>query len=267
MHAILKKFTLDFLNYEVKKINKITKKINLNIRSKSKVKFDPVTDVDIKINELILDKIRSYFPKHNIKSEESTYIDNNSDYFWYVDPLDGTKNYIFGLNYYSIIIGLCYKNKPIYSLIFFPKIEKFYFSIGQKSFYYSFANKQIKNFNQLIKIKSKSSDDRKIITNSIHTFRSKKIINFFKNKKILHKITGADSMNFILLTLNRADIIIESGYKDIDILPLLNFLYANSVKYINWKKKVTLKRNNNSLIFYKENKANRKVINSFLKIV
>ena len=74
-------------------------------------------------------------------------------------------------------------------------------------------------------------------------------------------------MNFILLTLNRADIIIESGLKDIDILPLLNFLYANSVKYINWKKKVTLKRNNNSLIFYKENKANRKVINSFLKIV
>ncbi len=267
MHAILKNFTLDFLNNEVKKINRIIKNIDPNVKSKSNNKFDPVTDVDLKINELIIRKIKTYFPMHNIKSEESDYIDNNSDYLWYVDPLDGTKNYIFGLNYYSTLIGLSCKNKPIYSLIFFPKIKKFYFSIGKKCFYYSFAQKKIKNFKQLIKKKTSLSVDRKIITNSIHTFKTNKIINFFKNKQILHKITGADSMNFILLTLNKADIIIESGLKDIDILPLLNFLYANNVKYINWKKKNILKKNNNSLIFYKNNKANRKVINNFLKVV
>ena len=65
----------------------------------------------------------------------------------------------------------------------------------------------------------------------------------------------------------KTDELIESGLKDIDILPLLNFLYANNVKYINWKKKNILKKNNNSLIFYKNNKANRKVINNFLKVV
>lgn len=264
---MLKKFTLDFLNNDVKKINEIIKNIVPNLRSKSKLRFDPVTDVDIKINELILNKIRSYFPKHNIKSEESNFIDNNSDYYWYVDPLDGTKNYIFGLNYYSILIGLIYKNKPIYSLIFFPKINEFYFSIGQKCFYYSFKEKKIKNFKQLIQNNSTSQNNRKIITNSIHTFRSKKIINFFKNKNILHKITGADSMNFILLALNKADIIIESGLKDIDILPLLNFLNVNNIKYINWKKKIMLKSNNNSLVFYKDKKVNRVLVNKFLKIV
>ena len=44
-------------------------------------------------------------------------------------------------------------------------------------------------------------------------------------------------MNFILLSSNRVDILIESGLKDIDILPILNFLKVNNVKFINWKKK------------------------------
>ena len=74
-------------------------------------------------------------------------------------------------------------------------------------------------------------------------------------------------MNFILLSLNKTDILIESGLKDIDILPLLNFLSVNNVKFINWKRKTVLLPNNNSLIFYKNNKPNRKLIKKFLEIV
>ena len=143
MHGILKKFTLDFLNNDVKKINKILRINNINVKSKSNTKFDPVTDIDLKINSLLLNKIKSYFPKHNIKSEEADYVDNSSDHTWFLDPLDGTKNYIFGLNYYSILVGLSFKNKPIYSLIFFPKNNELYFSINNKSFYYSFSKKNI----------------------------------------------------------------------------------------------------------------------------
>ena len=238
MHGILKKFTLDFLNNDVKKINKILRINNINVKSKSNTKFDPVTDIDLKINSLLLNKIKSYFPKHNIKSEETDYVDNSSDHTWFLDPLDGTKNYIFGLNYYSILVGLSFKNKPIYSLIFFPKNNELYFSINNK-----------------------------ILINSIHTFKSKKIINFFKNKNYLCKISGADAMNFILLSSNRADILIESGLKDIDILPILNFLKVNNVKFINWKKKNILHKKNNSLIFYKSKKNNTFVIKNFLKIV
>ena len=81
------------------------------------------------------------------------------------------------------------------------------------------------------------------------------------------KISGADAMNFILLSSNRVDILIESGLKDIDILPILNFLKVNNVKFINWKKKDILHKKNNSLIFYKSKKNNTSVIKNFLKIV
>ena len=267
MHDKLKKFTLDFLNNDVKKINKILKIKNLNVKSKSNIKFDPVTDIDLKINALLSKKIRSYFPKHNIKSEESNFIDNKSDHTWFLDPLDGTKNFIFGLNYYSILAGLNFKNKPIYSLIFFPKTKELYFSINNDSFYYSFSKKKILNLKKVIKYSSRPNKHIKILVNSIHTLKSKKIINFFKNNHFLYKISGADAMNFVLLSLNRADLLIESGLKDIDILPLLNFLKVNNIKLINWKKKNIIYQNNNSLIFYKNKKHNRMVIKKFLKIV
>ena len=267
MHGILKKFTLDFLNNDVKKIYKILRTNNINVNSKSNTKFDPVTDIDLKINALLLNKIKSYFPKHNIKSEETDYVDNSSNYTWFIDPLDGTKNYIFGLNYYSILVGLSFKNKPIYSLIFFPNNNELYFSINNKSFYYSFSKKKIFNLRKIIKKSLILSKNIKILINSIHTFKSKKIINFFKNKNFLCKISGADAMNFILLSSNRADILIESGLKDIDILPILNFLKVNNIKFINWKKKNILYEKNNSLIFYKNKKSNISVIKNFLKIV
>ena len=267
MHGILKKFTLDFLNNDVKKINKILRINNINVKSKSNTKFDPVTDIDLKINSLLLNKIKSYFPKHNIKSEETDYVDNSSDHTWFLDPLDGTKNYIFGLNYYSILVGLSFKNKPIYSLIFFPKNNELYFSINNKSFYYSFSKKKIFDFRKIEKQSPIINKNIKILINSIHTFKSKKIINFFKNKNYLCKISGADAMNFILLSSNRSDRLIESGLKEIDILPILNFLKVNNVKFINWKKKDILHKKNNSLIFYKSKKNNTSVIKNFLKIV
>ena len=267
MHDILKKFTLDFLNNDVKKINNIIKNSEQNIRSKSSVKFDPVTDIDIKINNIILNRIRDYFPFHNIKSEESDYVDNSSDYKWYIDPLDGTKNYIFDLNHYSVLAGLTYKNKPIFSLIFFPKLNQFYFSIINKSYYYSFTKKSIRNCKELIKKTPKILKNKRILINTINTLKSKKIIDFFKNKKYLFKISGADSMNFILISLNKTDLFIESGLKDIDIVPLLNFLKVNNIKFINWKKKSIIKEYQNSLIFYQNNRANRLIVDKFLKIV
>ena len=61
----------------------------------------------------VLMKIMSYFPNHNIKSEESNFIDNNSNYTWFVDPLDGTRDFVQKSGEYAVHLGLIFKNKPI----------------------------------------------------------------------------------------------------------------------------------------------------------
>ena len=58
-----------------------------------KSKSDIVTNIDIKAEKLIINKIEKNFPDHSILSEEKGLIDKKSSFLWIVDPLDGTMNY------------------------------------------------------------------------------------------------------------------------------------------------------------------------------
>ena len=99
MHNKLKKFTLNFLESQVKKINTILNSSKMKILSKNETKFDPVTSVDVNINKLIINNIKKSFSNHSIISEEVDNIDiKSSNYKWFIDPIDGTKNLILGLN-------------------------------------------------------------------------------------------------------------------------------------------------------------------------
>ena len=58
----------------------------------------PVSNGDIRVNELISKKISELTPNINIISEETVNLDqkNKSKVFWLIDPIDGTKEYIAG---------------------------------------------------------------------------------------------------------------------------------------------------------------------------
>ena len=67
---------------------------------------DFVTIVDRKAEEAVLGLIRERFPDHSIMAEESAPSIGTSEYRWYVDPLDGTTNFIHGYPLFSVSIGL-----------------------------------------------------------------------------------------------------------------------------------------------------------------
>lgn len=72
--------------------------------------IDLVTEADIAAEELIIDRIRSYYPKHSILAEESgeaIAVGNlASSWKWIIDPLDGTTNYAHGYPCFCVSIGL-----------------------------------------------------------------------------------------------------------------------------------------------------------------
>lgn len=67
---------------------------------------DFVTIVDRKAEEAVLGLIRQRFPDHSIMAEESAPSTGSSEYRWYIDPLDGTTNFIHGYPLFSVSIGL-----------------------------------------------------------------------------------------------------------------------------------------------------------------
>ncbi len=77
-----------------------------------------VSYVDKTSEKLIVDELHSILPEAGFITEEATVSQSSeSEYVWIVDPLDGTTNYIHGLPFYAVSIGLTYQNIPVAGVI------------------------------------------------------------------------------------------------------------------------------------------------------
>ena len=85
-----------------------------------KRKSDIVTEADRRSEALIVERLRSRFPRHDIVSEEGGGQRSNADYCWYVDPLDGTTNFAHGFPVFCVSMGLALKNEVVAGVVFDP---------------------------------------------------------------------------------------------------------------------------------------------------
>lgn len=67
--------------------------------------IDLVSEADRLSEKFLLDYIRSRFPGDRIVAEESGELAGTADRVWYIDPLDGTVNYVHGIPIYSVSIA------------------------------------------------------------------------------------------------------------------------------------------------------------------
>jgi myo-inositol-1(or 4)-monophosphatase len=67
---------------------------------------DIVTEADRASEQLIREKLKAAFPTHGVYGEEGTRDQLESEYRWYVDPLDGTTNFAHGFPAFCVVLGL-----------------------------------------------------------------------------------------------------------------------------------------------------------------
>jgi myo-inositol-1(or 4)-monophosphatase len=67
---------------------------------------DLVTEADRASEQLIREKLKAAFPTHGVYGEEGTRDQMESEYRWYVDPLDGTTNFAHGFPAFCVVLGL-----------------------------------------------------------------------------------------------------------------------------------------------------------------
>ena len=86
-----------------------------------------VTQTDIEVDKLIAGKIKESFPEHNVVSEELGSKNLSSDYTWYIDPIDGTNNFVHNYPSFAVSIGVYLRSKPIVGVVYdIPNNEKFF---------------------------------------------------------------------------------------------------------------------------------------------
>ena len=94
---------------------------SLQVRQKGDI--DLVTESDLAAERLIVERIKSYYPRHSILAEEAGAVEREerpSEYKWIIDPLDGTTNYAHGYPCFCVSIGLEYKREIVAGVVYDP---------------------------------------------------------------------------------------------------------------------------------------------------
>ena len=126
----------------------------------------PITKADLLINEE-LNKFFLSTDFRNVISEENAEVPYKErkkwDFFWCIDPIDGTKEYITGGSDYTINIALCMKDRPIFSIVYAPARQELFVAEKDRG-----ATKN----NRKIAVDSKTSNLVRIVASKSHLNKS-----------------------------------------------------------------------------------------------
>lgn len=121
---------LDFLINLVKEASLIIKNEKMEVFDKNK--NDVVTNLDLKVEKYIIEKLNENYKDYTIISEEFNSSTELSDNYFTIDPIDGTMNFANNFKEWSIQIAMIKDKKDYISIIYFPSLDElFYCEKGQ----------------------------------------------------------------------------------------------------------------------------------------
>ncbi len=96
----------------------------------------PVTEADRRAEDYITSELKKDFPEIPVVAEEAfsggeTYNIASSEYFWLVDPLDGTREFAVGSPDYTVNIALIKNGQPVLGVIYAPAKSEMYAAHGE----------------------------------------------------------------------------------------------------------------------------------------
>ena len=103
----------------------------LRVANKGKGELNLVTESDLASEKLIIDRIKTYHPRHAILAEESgaseaRTSEPQSEWRWIIDPLDGTTNYAHGYPCYCVSIGLEHNGRMEVGVVYDPMRDELF---------------------------------------------------------------------------------------------------------------------------------------------
>ena len=195
------------LEFAVKKLHKL--------KVEKKGSTDYVTEVDRRVEQIIFEDIKSYYPEHNFLGEESGEEINNSNVTWILDPIDGTTNFINGFPHYCISLCASVDGVPTHGVIIDPtRREEFSASKGKGA---PLNGERIRVSDQknltdaLLSCSSRSTPEQNYKYNLLGTF-----MELYKNEITIRR-TGCSALDLAYIGAGRLDGFWGNGLKPWDV--------------------------------------------------
>jgi myo-inositol-1(or 4)-monophosphatase len=96
---------------------------------------DVTTSTDKKIEKDFFEFVQKNFPETGFKGEEFQELNKEGEYYWMIDPIDGTKFYAAEIPFWTVTVALVYKDEPVVGIIYNPVSNQLYSAIKGKGAY------------------------------------------------------------------------------------------------------------------------------------
>ena len=162
----------------------------------------PVSNGDLKVNELITNKIKDLTPNIPIVSEETVDLNkkNKAKIFWLIDPIDGTKEYIAGKDEYTLNAALVINTVPVLGVVGVPKKNRLFYTYSPGESYL-IENEETKKINC-----KKQQPKGEIVALSSVIKPSDMILNKLKEFNVTSIVKMASSYKFCVIATGEYDI-------------------------------------------------------------
>lgn len=117
------------------------------VKSKSS-SADLVTTVDQRSQDVIISILNLEFPNINVIAEERNNVESSSAF--YVDPLDGTLNFVHGIPFFAVSIGYWEEDKAIGGVVYDPLREELFYALHGKGAYLNGKKIKFQNEHELM---------------------------------------------------------------------------------------------------------------------
>jgi len=162
----------NFIRTEQKKLSAE----NIEIKSVASL----VTYVDKTAEQRIVSALKALIPDSGFVAEEGTAESHNEKYTWFVDPLDGTTNYLFGIAPHSVSIGLAEDGKMVLGVVY---------EIGANEMFYAWKDSPAYCNEKEIKAASRSKMEETLIGTGFPYYDFDRVDDYISAMKYLMKNT------------------------------------------------------------------------------
>ena len=190
-----------------------------------------VTHADSKSEKIMRKLINKTFPNHGIIGEELGSENENAEYVWILDPIDGTKAFVSGLPVFGTMIGLIKDKNPVLGLIDQPITKDRIWGSSKGSF----LNNKLVRTKQFISIKETIcaiTDPAMFIEND----RDKTIYNLVSDKTLFIR-HGTDCWGYGMCAAGTIDLVIEKDLEIWDIAAARAIIEAAGGIISSWDRK------------------------------
>ncbi len=207
----------------------------------------PLTQADLASNTIICESLTALHPSIPIMSEENAQVEYSErkewEYYWCIDPIDGTKEFIKKNGEFTVNIALIYKNTPVLGVVYAPALKDMYKAKKGEGAY--------KN-NQKLPLHVNTSPDEKLVVVASKSHLSEEtqaFIDALETKKT-EQVSKGSSLKLCMVAEGVADIYPR-------LAPTMEWDTAASDAIVRESGKMSFQyKNNLPMVYNKENLLN-----------